>query len=285
MQYRQRKKAILLLEDGTVFHGFSAGKLGYATGELCFNTGMTGYQEVFTDPSYFGQLMITTNAHIGNYGVKKTEVESSEIRIAGLICKNLNPNFSRAAGDGNVNDYFINNDKVIITDVDTRAVVRHIRDKGAMNAIISNDVTNIDTLKNILDKVPSMQGLELSSKVSTKEAYYFGNDQSRYKVAVLDLGIKTNILRCLAERDCYLKVFPINIGKEKLNKVEEFFVKLNLKNLEPFFDPEVTLAKTFSLRGVPTSIFINKQGEEFARVLGDLDFNDEDFLKWIEKYN
>ena len=82
-----------------------------------------------------------------------------------------------------------------------------------------------------------------------------------------------------------LKVFPINIGKEKLNKVEEFFVKLNLKNLEPFFDPEVTLAKTFSLRGVPTSIFINKEGEEFARVLGDIDFNDKDFLKWIEKYN
>ena len=217
MQYRQRKKAILLLEDGTVFHGFSAGRIGYATGELCFNTGMTGYQEVFTDPSYFGQLMITTNAHIGNYGVKKTEVESSEIRIAGLICKNLNPNFSRAAGDGNVNDYFTNNDKVIITDVDTRAVVRHIRDKGAMNAIISNDETNIDILKKILDKVPSMQGLELSSKVSTKEAYYFGNDQSKYKVAVLDLGIKTNILRCLAERDCYLKVFPINTSYNELN--------------------------------------------------------------------
>jgi len=82
-----------------------------------------------------------------------------------------------------------------------------------------------------------------------------------------------------------LKVFPINIGKEKLNKVEEFFAKLDLKNLEPFFDPEVTLAKTFSLRGVPTSIFINKEGEEFARVLGDIDFNDKDFLKWIEKYN
>ena len=81
MDYKQRKKAILLLEDGTIFHGFAAGKFGYATGELCFNTGMTGYQEVFTDPSYYGQLMITTNAHIGNYGVKKNEVESDEIRI------------------------------------------------------------------------------------------------------------------------------------------------------------------------------------------------------------
>ena len=85
--------------------------------------------------------MITTNAHIGNYGVKDADVESDEIRISGLICKNLNTTYSRAAGDGNVNDYFINNNKVIITDVDTRAVVRHIRDKGAMNAIISNDNT------------------------------------------------------------------------------------------------------------------------------------------------
>ena len=217
MQYKKRDKAILLLQDGTVFHGFAAGKLGHATGELCFNTGMTGYQEVFTDPSYFGQLMITTNAHIGNYGVKDNEVESSEIRIAGLICKNLNPNFSRPAGDGNINDYFLNNNKVIITDVDTRAVVRHIRDKGAMNAIISNNELDIKKLKNILDGVPSMQGLELSSQVSTTEPYFFGNENSKYKVAVLDLGIKTNILRCLAERDCYLKIFPINSSYEELN--------------------------------------------------------------------
>ena len=217
MQYKKRDKAILLLQDGTVFHGFAAGKLGHATGELCFNTGMTGYQEVFTDPSYFGQLMITTNAHIGNYGIKDTEVESSEIRIAGLICKNLNPNFSRPAGDGNINDYFLNNNKVIITDVDTRAVVRHIRDKGAMNAIISNNELDIKKLKNILDGVPSMQGLELSSQVSTTEPYFFGNENSKYKVAVLDLGIKTNILRCLAERDCYLKIFPINSSYQELN--------------------------------------------------------------------
>ena len=218
MEYKERKKAVLLLEDGTIFHGYSAGKLGYATGELCFNKGMTGYQEVFTDPSYYGQLMITTNAHIGNYGVKNTDVESDSIKIAGLICKNLNPKFSRKSGDGNVNDYFIDNSKVIITDVDTRAVVRHIRDKGAMNAIISNDDTNIKNLKSILAKVPSMQGLELSSKVSTKESYFFGNEQSVYKVAVLDLGIKTNILRCLSERDCYLKVFPINTTiQQKIN--------------------------------------------------------------------
>ena len=226
MKYKERKKAVLLLEDGTIFHGFSAGKLGYATGELCFNTGMTGYQEVFTDPSYYGQLMITTNAHIGNYGVKDTDVESNNIKIAGLICKNLNPKFSRKSGDGNVNDYFINNDKVIITDVDTRAIVRHIRDKGAMNAIISNEDIDINNLKLILEKVPSMQGLELSSKVSTKESYFFGDKKANFKVAVLDLGIKTNILRCLSERDCYLKVFPIDSSYEELNswKPDGFFL-------------------------------------------------------------
>jgi carbamoyl-phosphate synthase small subunit len=216
MDYKQRKKAVLLLEDGTIFHGFAAGKSGYATGELCFNTGMTGYQEVFTDPSYYGQLMITTNAHIGNYGVNNIEVESDEIRISGLICKNLNVNFSRPAGDGNINDYFIKNEKVIITDVDTRAVVRHIRDKGAMNAIISNNNVDVIELLKKIKEVPSMQGLELSSKVSTKESYFFGDEKSKLKVAVLDLGIKKNILRCLSERGCFLKVFPIDASYEDL---------------------------------------------------------------------
>jgi carbamoyl-phosphate synthase small subunit len=217
MIYKVKNKAVLLLEDGTVFHGYSSSKVGYATGELCFNTGMTGYQEVFTDPSYYGQLMITTNAHIGNYGVKKSEVESNQINISGLICKNLNLNYSRIAAEGNLNEYFIQNDKVIITDIDTRAVVRHIRDKGAMNAIISTDNVNLIELKKILREVPSMQGLELSSKVSTKNIYFFGDERSKIKISVLDLGIKTNILRCLSERGCYLKVFPINSSYEELN--------------------------------------------------------------------
>jgi carbamoyl-phosphate synthase small subunit len=220
MSYKQKNKAVLLLEDGTVFHGYSAGKIGHATGELCFNTGMTGYQEVFTDPSYYGQLMITTNAHIGNYGVKEDEVESNHINISGLICKNLNTNFSRTSGDGNLNEYFSVNNKVIITDVDTRAVVRHIRNKGAMNAIISNSSIDLNELQNILNNVPSMQGLELSSKVSTKKPYFFGDEQSKIKIAVLDLGIKTNILRCLSERGCFLKIFPMESSYEELNSWE-----------------------------------------------------------------
>tara|TARA_B100001758_G_scaffold241799_1_gene249111 strand:+ start:218 stop:1330 length:1113 start_codon:yes stop_codon:yes gene_type:complete len=218
MKYKSKKVGILLLEDGTIFHGKSVGYQGFATGELCFNTGMTGYQEVFTDPSYYGQLMITTNAHIGNYGVHQSEIESEEMKISGLICRNFNNGFSRSAASMDLDSYFIKQRKVAICDVDTRAVVRHIRDKGAMNAIVSNTETNIGLLKEILSKVPSMEGLELSSSVSTNEIYQFGNKESKYKVAVLDLGVKRNILRSLAERDCYLQVFPMNTNYKTIKE-------------------------------------------------------------------
>lgn len=200
--------AVLVLADGTVFHGKSAGKIGSTTGEICFNTGMTGYQEIFTDPSYFGQIMVTTNAHIGNYGIRAEEVESDSIKIAGLVCKNFSINYSRKMANESVQDYFLNDHIVGISDIDTRQLVRHIRDKGAMNAIISSDELDVDVLKARLADVPSMDGLELSSQVSTKEAYTVGNENAKFKIAVLDLGVKKNILRCFAERDVYMKVFP-----------------------------------------------------------------------------
>ena len=218
MKYIKKKNAILLLEDGTIFHGKANGLDGIATGELCFNTGMTGYQEVFTDPSYYGQLMITTNAHIGNYGVHNQEVESDNMKISGLICKNFNAGYSRAAGDGDLQQYFLDQKKVVVSDVDTRAVVRHIRDKGAMNAIISTATTDISKLTSLLDKVPSMKGLELSSKVTTQKEYFFGDENAQIKVAVLDLGVKKNILQCMIDRGCYLKVFPMNTSYEQMKK-------------------------------------------------------------------
>ncbi|HIG32456.1 MAG TPA: glutamine-hydrolyzing carbamoyl-phosphate synthase small subunit [Flavobacteriales bacterium] len=217
MKYNKKKAAVLLLADGTIFYGKSVGVEGVATGELCFNTGMTGYQEVFTDPSYFGQLMITTNAHIGNYGVHNAEVESEDMKIAGLICKNFNSGFSREGGDGDLQDYFIKQKKVVISDVDTRAVVRHIRDKGAMNAIISTSGTDIAELTKLLTEVPSMEGLELSSSVCTKAPYFVGNEKASNKVAVLDLGVKRNILKCLTDRDCYLQVFPMHTSYQEMN--------------------------------------------------------------------
>jgi carbamoyl-phosphate synthase small subunit len=208
--------AVLLLQDGTVFHGKSCGKMGTSTGEIAFNTAMSGYQEVFTDPSYFGQILIMATAHIGNYGVHDEEIESDDCKVSGLIIKKFSDIASRIGPIGTLQDYLVRDGVVGICDIDTRALVRHIRKAGAMNCIISSETTDIDTLKEQLQSVPSMDGLELSSKVACTEAYEFGNPDAVHKVAVLDFGVKRNILRCLAERDCFLKVFPLSATKEEI---------------------------------------------------------------------
>lgn len=216
MKYTTRQSAILLLSDGTIFHGKSIGISGTTFGEVCFNTGMTGYQEIFTDPSYFGQIMVTTNPHIGNYGVHDGEVESGSMKIAGLVCKNFSFNYSREGASDSLENYFIKENLICISDVDTRALVSYIRENGAMNAVICTDGTSIEDLKIALSKVPDMKGLELGSKVSTKKPYYYGDENATYKISALDLGIKTNILRNLAKRDCYIKVFPFDATYEDL---------------------------------------------------------------------
>jgi len=208
MTYFTKLPAILLLADGTVFYGKAAGKMGTTTGEICFNTGMTGYQEIFTDPSYFGQIMVTTNAHIGNYGIAENEVESGHIQIAGLVCKNYNIYYTRKQANESIQDYFQEQNIVGISDIDTRQLVRHIRDKGAMNAIISSEILDIEELKKRLIEVPSMDGLELSSKVSTTETYTFGDENATYRVAVLDLGVKKKILRNFDDKGYLRQSFP-----------------------------------------------------------------------------
>jgi carbamoyl-phosphate synthase small subunit len=190
MEYKVRLKAILLLADGTIFYGKSVYGKGTAFGEVCFNTGMTGYQEIFTDPSYFGQLMVMTNPHIGNYGVNNDEIESDSIKISGLICKNFSYNYSRTLADNSLEEFLSKNKLFAISDVDTRALVSYIRKNGAMNAVITTDINNVEELIAKLNDVPSMKGLELASKVSTKTSYFFGDENSSIKVAVLDLGIK-----------------------------------------------------------------------------------------------
>jgi len=201
-------KAILLLEDGTVFHGTAAGKTGTTTGEICFNTGMTGYQEIFTDPSYTGQVLVATNVHIGNYGIKNDEVESDGVKIAGFICRNFNIPFSRANADRTIQEYFEAENLVAICDLDTRAIVQHIRECGAMNCIISSETDDIKALQKRLKATPGMAGLELSSLVTTKEPYFIGNPEAKKRIAVMDFGVKKNILRSFDQRDCYLQVFP-----------------------------------------------------------------------------
>ena len=252
MKYQQRKKALVLLADGTIFYGKSVGIEGTVTGEICFNTGMTGYQEIFTDPSYFGQIMVTTNAHIGNYGVNELEVESNSIKISGLIVRNFSFEHSRVDSNGNLKDWFVEHNLVAISDVDTRALVSYIRDHGAMNAIISTDNDNIDNLKAQLSKVPSMEGLELASKVSTKEPYFVGDENSEFKIAALDIGIKKNILRNFVKRGAYIKVFPYDASFEDLYswKPDGYFISNGPGDPEPLIEAQ-RLAKEIIQRDLP----------------------------------
>lgn len=210
------QKAILLLQDGTYFEGKAAGKPGTATGEICFNTGMTGYQEIFTDPSYFGQILVTTHVHIGNYGTRHDEVESSHMQINALVCRTFIDEYSRTLADKSIQAYFEDQERLCIYGIDTRAIVKHIRSKGAMNAIVSSEDTDIDSLKKKLSQVPSMDGLELASVVSTRTSYEVGDPNAKYRVSALDYGIKTNILKCLVDRGCHVKVFPAKSTYEEV---------------------------------------------------------------------
>lgn len=215
-----RAVAALLLEDGTYYEGKAFGKIGTTTGEICFNTGMTGYQEVFTDPSYAGQVLIMNNCYTGNYGTRKEDVESSGIMISGLICKNISTEYYRPMADADLEAYMLAGGLVGIYDIDTRALVTHIRSKGAMNCVISSEQTGIDNLKALLAGVPTMEGLELSSKISTKKIYQVGDPKASVRIAVLDLGVKRNILTCLADRGAYLQVYPAKTTFEEMEKFE-----------------------------------------------------------------
>ena len=252
MKYQSRKKAIVLLADGTIFYGKAVGREGTAFGEVCFNTGMTGYQEIFTDPSYFGQLMVATNAHIGNYGTNKEEIESDSIKIAGLIVKNFSYEFSRDLADSSLQEFLMNHNLLAVSDVDTRALVSYIRDNGAMNALISTEIEDIDSLKKQLAAIPDMNGLELASKVSTKEPYFYGNPSATYKISALDIGVKKNILRNLAERDVYIKVFPYNTTFEEMSKWEPdgYFLSNGPGDPEPLTQA-ITTAKEIIKRNLP----------------------------------
>ncbi|MGH1383224.1 glutamine-hydrolyzing carbamoyl-phosphate synthase small subunit [Kordia sp.] len=252
MKYQNRQKALLLLEDGTIFYGKAIGQPGTAFGEVCFNTGMTGYQEIFTDPSYYGQLMVTANVHIGNYGTAEDEMESDSVKIAGLICKNFSYEFSRDAADSSLKEFLDKNNLFAISDVDTRALVSYIRDNGAMNAVISTDVDDVEGLKAKLAEVPSMAGLELASKVSTKEPYIYGDENATHKIAALDIGVKKNILRNLAKRDACIKVFPYNATFEEMNawNPDGYFLSNGPGDPEPLSDA-ITFAKEVIKRDLP----------------------------------
>ncbi|MFY0653772.1 MAG: glutamine-hydrolyzing carbamoyl-phosphate synthase small subunit [Cyclobacteriaceae bacterium] len=216
MKYQSKEKAILLLEDGTVFKGLAIGKKGTSGGEICFNTGMQGYQEIYTDPSYYGQIVVNTTSHIGNYGALNDEQESDKPKINGLVVNEFSDVHSRFSADESLNEYLVRTDTVGISDIDSRKLVRYIRTKGAMNAIISSDILDEEELKGKLQEVPSMANLELSSKVTVDAPYLLGEENDGYKVAVLDLGVKKSILTNFTDRNLVCKVFPAKTKFEEL---------------------------------------------------------------------
>lgn len=214
-QEAQTQTAYLLLQDGTLFKGKAFGEIGTTGGEICFNTGMTGYQEVFTDPSYSGQMLIMNTCYVGNYGVNDTDVESDSVKIKGLICKNITDRYSRMTATGTLGEYLIKNKIVAIQDIDTRALVQHIRTMGAMNCIISSDGTSIEEMQKTLDAVPNMEGLNLAAKISTTSSYFVGDENAANRISVLDFGVKKSMLHFLSQ-NAYLKVFPHDATFEDL---------------------------------------------------------------------
>ncbi len=225
MLVSQRPEAVLLLADGTLFRGRAIGAPGLTVGEICFNTGMTGYQEIFSDPSYTGQIMTLASPHIGNYGVKVSsagvsvtegEEESGKLTIAGLVVKKFSEVWSRPGGTGSLDDHLKEQGITGISDIDTRKLVRHIRDNGAQNALISSTEMDLEKLRAKLAEAPSMEGLELSSTVSTKEAYEVGPADATFRVALVDFGVKRNIERCLVERGCLVRVFPMSTSLDDM---------------------------------------------------------------------
>ena len=202
------KKAVIVLEDGKQFWGKAIGAIGTTSGEICFNTGMSGYQEIYTDPSYYGQILVNTNVHIGNYGTHVEEIESDSIKIAGLVVKNFSEHYSRHGEVSSLQSYLERDNIVGISDIDTRALVRYIRDKGAMNCIISSEEMDVDVLLKKVKETPNMEGMELASKVTCSEPYEVGDPDSTYRISLLDIGVKKNIIRCLNERGAFVKVFP-----------------------------------------------------------------------------
>ncbi len=210
----KRKPAILYLEDGTCFKGKSIGQQGTTGGEICFNTGMTGYQEIYTDPSYHGQIIINTCAHIGNYGILDSENQSLKPHIKGLVVKSFSHAYSRANSDDNLESFLKHNGIVGISEIDTRALVIYIRNKGAMNALISTEYFSPETLVQKIQEVPQMKNLELASQITTTSTYFEGSEQSSNRIAVLDLGVKKSILQNLTQKNCYCQVFPAKTSFE-----------------------------------------------------------------------
>jgi carbamoyl-phosphate synthase small subunit len=215
-----QKPAILYLEDGTRFDGFSFGAEGETFGEVVFNTSMTGYQEIMTDPSYHGQIVTMTYSMIGNYGVNEEDVESIKPWVKGFVVREYSKLHSNWRSKGTLDEYLKKNNIVGIEGVDTRRFTRHTRDKGAMKGVISTVDFNEQSLKEKLSRYPGLVGIDLVKDVTQRETRTWpGSEQGKYHVVAYDFGIKHNILRELSARGCKLTVVAADTSAEDVLKM------------------------------------------------------------------
>jgi carbamoyl-phosphate synthase small subunit len=226
--------AILALEDGRIFRGKSFGARAESSGEVVFNTSLTGYQEIFTDPSYAGQIVVLTNPHIGNYGTTPHDAEAKRPFIEGLVVREFSPVSSNWRSTQVVDEYLERYGVPVIAEVDTRAIVRHLRSNGVMRGIIATgDNLDVDALVAKARAIPKMEGTDLASVVSTKEAYKWDasepknltgdpllktgeNEADPFHVVAYDFGIKENILRMLTRENCRVTVVPARTPAEEV---------------------------------------------------------------------
>ncbi|MFA6378870.1 MAG: glutamine-hydrolyzing carbamoyl-phosphate synthase small subunit [Candidatus Omnitrophota bacterium] len=214
-------KAIIFLEDGVCFEGRSVTTVKETAGEMVFNTSMTGYQEILTDPSYAGQIITMTYPLIGNYGVNNEDVESSKLHVAGFVVKEFAKTYSNFRATKSLLTYLEENRILAVENVDTRALTRHLRSRGAMRGIISTQDFDVHSLSEKMKKVPSMEGSDLVKDVSVKEKYVWNaKDAFSFKVAVIDCGVKYNILRILAKLGCQVHVFPATATMREIEAIK-----------------------------------------------------------------
>lgn len=223
------QKAILVLEDGTCFEGVSCGGQGNTVGEVVFNTSITGYQEILTDPSYANQIVLLTHPHIGNIGTNCLDMESQNCVVSGLIVRDFSKRYSNWRAETSLASFLIDNSIVAISEIDTRKITRIIREKGALRGCISTDYNDVDEALKLAKSSQKLEGLDLAKKVTTTKAYSWnkGNEyigfgrvsaasEKKFHVVVYDFGVKHNILRLFVEFGCSVTVVPCDLGAEKV---------------------------------------------------------------------
>jgi carbamoyl-phosphate synthase small subunit len=207
---------LLVLEDGTAYRGEAVGRPGTSFGEIVFNTAMSGYQEILTDPSYAGQIVVMTAAHVGNYGVRGVESESDRVHVAGFIARDFPRRWSGSDGEESLADYLDRAGVLGLHGLDTRSLVRRIRTEGAMRAGVSTEVDDPEALRALVLESPPMLGSDLALSVSPSKTLVFEAARARYHVAAVDYGMKRNIVRLLNASGCRVTVFPATAPADRI---------------------------------------------------------------------